>query len=84
MNVGENVEGARHLDQVALVVAVERIELAGSHEAQQAQLPRPTDIGLDEWGEDLDDARPLDQLARQIQLGTAGGAAATGVQRCSH
>jgi hypothetical protein len=53
------------------VVAMKGVELARDQEAQQAQLARASDLGVDERLKDAGNARTFDELAGQIQFCTA-------------
>jgi hypothetical protein len=54
------------LDEVAPVVATQGIELTGDQKSEETEVARPTDFGVDERLEDVDDARTLNQLASQM------------------
>jgi hypothetical protein len=69
---------------VGLVVAMEGIELAGGQEAEQAQLAWASDVCVQERLEDTGDAGALDELASQVQFGTARRPAPTRVEGWAH
>jgi len=72
------------LDQVPLVVATQSIELTCDQKTQEAEMPRPPDLGVDERLENVDDARTFDQLAGHSQLAGAGRTSPTFVERGAH
>ena len=82
--IRQRVKGAGHLDEVPLVMATERIELAGDEQAQEAEVAWPPDLGVDEGLENVDDAGTLDQLASQMQLAGAGRATPMFVEEGAH
>ena len=45
--IGQRVQHTGHLDEMAFVVAPERIQLQSDQESLQAQVPGPSDIGID-------------------------------------
>ena len=51
--VAQGIEGAGHLHQVPSVMPTESIQLAGHEEPEQAQVPGPANLGVEEGTQDF-------------------------------